>query len=27
MQYLGTVTLVVAGVHHVAEIRALLRSH
>jgi len=26
MQYLGTVTLAVAGVHNVAEIRALLRS-
>jgi hypothetical protein len=26
MQYLGTVTLPVAGTHHVAEIRALLRS-
>ncbi|HEY3669783.1 MAG TPA: hypothetical protein VGN51_02530 [Acidimicrobiia bacterium] len=27
LQYLGTVTLPVAGTHHVAEIRALLRSH
>ena len=26
MQYLGTVTLAVAQTHHVAEIRALLRS-